>query len=742
MALSRLLVANRGEIAIRIMRAAADMGIPTVAIHPIDDAESLHVFKADQAVPLSGNGARAYLDIAQIVEVAKRTGCDAVHPGYGFLAENADFAIALAEAGIEFVGPTAETLQLFGDKVRARDLAADHGVPVLPGGDGVATVDGARAFFGSLAPGDTMIIKAVAGGGGRGARAVFNADAIPDTFEQCSGEAGAAFGNGDLYVEQFVPRARHIEVQVLGDGSGEVVHLWERECSIQRRFQKIVEIAPAPGLPEGLRSRITEAAQRLASEVGYRSLGTFEFLVDADRWTDDAPFYFMEANARLQVEHTVTEAVTGIDLVAAQLKIAEGRSLADLGLQQASIPRPRGFAIQARINMETITPDGQTLPSGGTLTAFDPPTGPGIRTDTYGYAGYTTNPAYDSLLAKLIIHSPSPDFDDAIRRTYRALSEFRIEGVATNLSFLQTLLQHPDFAGLRFHTRFVEENAAELAALNGEAHPRLYAEAAVATAVSGNAGDAGGFAGARIDTSDPLALFKHDRDTKAIQTTATQDGIATPDLSGPDGSVGFPAPIQGTIVIIHVAEGDSVKRGDQLVVIESMKLFHVIKADQGGVIRRVTMAVGDTVRQNYPLVFIEPSGDADDAGEIEDAIDPDYIRPDLELLYERRAFTLDENRPDAVASRRRFGYRTARENIYDLVDDGTFVEFGPIVVAAQRARRTEEWLRERTPADGMVLGLAHVNGHLFPETKSRVIAMSYDYTVFAGTQGTRNHYKQ
>ncbi|MCH7907595.1 MAG: carbamoyl-phosphate synthase large subunit, partial [Chloroflexi bacterium] len=259
MALSRLLVANRGEIAIRIMRAAADLGIPTVAVYPQDDSQSLHAYKADETVLLPGSGARAYLDIQQIVESAKKTGCDGVHPGYGFLAENAGFARALDEAGITFVGPTAETLDLFGDKVRARGLAAEHGVPVLPGTAGGVTEDDARAFFESLAPGGAMILKAVAGGGGRGTRAVLDADAIADTYELCRGEAQASFGNGDLYAEQFIPRARHIEVQILGDGGGEVVHLWERECSIQRRSQKIVEIAHSPVRPEGLRSRIIEA---------------------------------------------------------------------------------------------------------------------------------------------------------------------------------------------------------------------------------------------------------------------------------------------------------------------------------------------------------------------------------------------------------------------------------------------------------------------------------------------------
>ena len=260
MALSKLLVANRGEIAIRIMRAAADLGIPTVAIYPQDDSGSLHAYKADENFVLPGRGARAYLDIEQIVTAATETGCDAIHPGYGFLSENAEFARAISEAGLTFVGPTIETLDLFGDKTRARKLAEENNVPVLPGTKGTVSIEEARSFFESLAPGDAMILKAVAGGGGRGTRAITSLDNLEETFNQCSGEANASFGNGDLYAEKFISRARHIEVKVLGDGSGEVVHMWERECSLQRRFQKIVEIAPAPGIPEGLRSRIIQAA--------------------------------------------------------------------------------------------------------------------------------------------------------------------------------------------------------------------------------------------------------------------------------------------------------------------------------------------------------------------------------------------------------------------------------------------------------------------------------------------------
>ena len=463
MALKKLLIANRGEVAVRVSRAAADLGIATVAIHSQDDAASLHVQAADEALPLSGRGVPAYLDGAGIVRLAHAAGCDSVHPGYGFLAENAAFARACEAGGLRFVGPAVETLELFGDKLRARAAALAHDVPVLPGTDAPTSVDQATTFFKGLPAGSAMMIKAVAGGGGRGTRAISSADQIAATFERCRSEAEGAFGDGTLYVERMVTRARHVEVQILGDGT-EVVQVGERECSAQRRHQKLVEIAPAPGLPGALRTRVIDAARRMAAAVGYRSLGTFEFLVDAADVGDAAAFSFVEANPRLQVEHTVTEAVTGLDLVQAQLGIAGGRSLAELGLTQEQIPAPRGFAIQARVNLETPSADGRMQPAGGTITAFEPPTGPGVRTDTYGYAGYTTNPAFDSLLAKVIGHSTSPRFADAVRRTSRALGEFRLAGVATNIPFLQNLMDHPDFRAGRIYTRFVDDHWSDLVA--------------------------------------------------------------------------------------------------------------------------------------------------------------------------------------------------------------------------------------------------------------------------------------
>ena len=391
MPIQRLLVANRGEIAIRILRTAAELELATAAIHSSDDSASQHIQHADLQIPLDGIGPAAYLDIAQIVERAREHECDAIHPGYGFLAENADFARACEEAGITFVGPSPAALALFGDKARARTLAAARGAPILSGSDHAVDLDGARAFFEQLG-GRPMVIKAVAGGGGRGMRAVTEADEIADAFERCAREAQAAFGNGALFVERFIPRARHIEVQIAADQHGAVTHIGERECTIQRRYQKLIEIAPSPTLSADLRERISAAAVELAAAGGYTNLGTFEFLVDAD---SEGEFAFIEANARLQVEHTVTEEVTGLDLVQCQLRIAEGAALDVLGL--AEPPPRRGFAIQARVNLERMREDGEVRPAAGALRSFRPPSGPGVRVDSYGYAGYAANPNFDSL---------------------------------------------------------------------------------------------------------------------------------------------------------------------------------------------------------------------------------------------------------------------------------------------------------------------------------------------------------
>jgi acetyl/propionyl-CoA carboxylase alpha subunit len=734
MSMTCLLVANRGEIAIRVIRAAAELGIQTVAVYSEDDAASLHVRKADAARRLAGQGAAAYLDAEQIVRVALEAGCDAVHPGYGFLSENAAFARRCAGAGLTFVGPQPEVLDLFGDKARARAMAQELGVPVLQGTPGPTSLDEARAFLAALGEGGAVMVKAIAGGGGRGMRPVTRAEDLEQAFTRCQSEARSAFGNGDLYVERLIPLARHIEVQVVGDGTGHVSHLWERECTIQRRNQKLVEVAPSPGLTDDLRERLTGYAVRMAEAVRYKNLGTFEFLVDGSSPYGADAIAFIEANPRLQVEHTVTEEVTGIDLVTTQLRIASGATLASLDLQQPEIPRPRGYAIQARINMETIGADGMTRPSGGTLTAFEPPTGPGLRTDTFGYVGYTTSPYFDSLLAKLVVHSVAGDFASAAAKAYRALCEFRVEGVGTNIPFLQNLLRHPDFTGDRISTRFVEERAAELAAGAPGAHRRLFFEPEQPGAAT-PAPVAAGRAGAAIDTRDPLAVLAHGK--AAVETVRESVLPATP-----DGMVAVLTPLQGTIVSVDVRDGDTVHRGQQVAVMEAMKMEHVITAGVGGTVRGIRVAPGEAVLPGLPLLFIEESV-VETELEVQAAdVDLDRVRPDLEEVHQRHAIGLDAARPDAVARRRKTGQRTARENIDDLCDPGTFIEYGPLVIAAQRRRRPVEELIEKTPADGLVAGIGSVNGDLFDDAKARTILMSYDYTVLAGTQGTQNHRKK
>jgi len=474
MSFSSLLIANRGEIAIRIMRAANELGIATVAIYSEDDEQCLHIKKADQALALKGKGARAYMDIEQILALAKQSGCDAIHPGYGFLSENAGFADSCTAAGIVFVGPATEGLTLFGDKLQARALAEKCDVPLWPGTTGSTSLEQAREFMDSLGENKSIMIKAIAGGGGRGIRPVHSQDEIEEAYDRCQSEARMSFGNGDVYVEQLIPRARHIEVQVVGDKSGNVSHLWERECTVQRRNQKLVEIAPSPNLSAGYRNQLLTAAVTMAKASNYDNLGTFEFLVDSDAQVGEQSFAFMEANPRLQVEHTVTEEVTGVDLVKTQIRIAAGESLTDMGLIQASVPAPRGYAMQLRVNMETMKADGSTRPSGGTLEVFDVPTGPGMRIDTFAYAGYKTSHSFDSLLAKVIGYSPSEDFTDLIARAYRGLCEFNIRGVTTNIPFLQSLLKHPEFLENNMYTRFVEEHITELAAPENSAHKELF----------------------------------------------------------------------------------------------------------------------------------------------------------------------------------------------------------------------------------------------------------------------------
>jgi acetyl/propionyl-CoA carboxylase alpha subunit/acetyl-CoA carboxylase carboxyltransferase component len=704
MPFNKLLIANRGEIAIRIARAAGETRLATVAIYPADDALSLHVRAADAAHEIPGRGARAYLDIEAVVAAAKATGCDALHPGYGFLSENTLLARRCAEEGITFIGPSPEALDLFGDKAKAKALAKETGVPIIEGTGGPTTLEQAKAFFASLGNGGAVMIKAIAGGGGRGMRIVDDAAKLEEAYARCQSEAKAAFGSDGVYVERLIRNARHIEVQIIGDHHGAISHLWERECTIQRRNQKLIEVAPSPSLSNVLRTRIIDAAKDLAAAANYDNLGTFEFLVDGDAKGDAQAFAFIEANPRLQVEHTVTEEVLGVDLVQAQLAVAGGATLGSLGLAQAYIPKPRGYAMQLRVNMEVMDEHGVTKPTGGTLSLFDLPAGPGVRVDTFGCSGYKTSAAFDSLLAKVIVHATGPNWTDVVQKATRTLREFRIGGVATNIPFLGAVLAHPDFIANRINTGFIDTHVAALVHVaNDLSAPELLEAGAAAT-------------------------IPEVRETAAAS-------------AGPAGSVPVPAPLQGTIVAIEVREGDLVRPGQQIAVLESMKMEHLVTAPHGGKVTRITAEAGITLMQDEAILFLEPAEiDAHDVTEEED-VDLDHIRPDLAELIARHAITLDENRPASVERRRKTNQRTARENIAQLVDEGSFVEYGSLAIAAQRRRRKVDDLIQNTPADGLISGVATVNAEKFGPEGARCMVISYDYTVLAGTQGHMNHKK-
>ena len=438
----KILIANRGEIALRIIRACKELGVKTVAVHSTADAHSLHVRFADQSVCIGPpKSADSYLHVPSIISAAEITDAEAIHPGYGFLAENASFAEVCNSAGIKFIGPSPESIKLMGDKARARETAKKAGVPILPGSEGVITEE-ADAVALSRELGFPVIIKAVAGGGGKGMRVVMEESEFASAFVMAQSEALAAFGNADVYVEKYITMPRHIEVQIIADDKGTTVSLGERECSIQRRHQKLIEEAPSVIVDGPLRKRMGDMAVALARSVKYRNAGTIEFLMDENR-----NFYFMEMNTRIQVEHPVTEMVTGVDLVKEQIRVAAGLPLS---FTQDEI-KVTGHSIECRVNAED--PEKFT-PSPGTITAYNPPGGPGVRVDTAAYTQYVIPPFYDSMIAKLIVYAATRE--EAILRMNRALDEFIIEGVKTTIPMHKRIIAEPDFQTGNISTKFME----------------------------------------------------------------------------------------------------------------------------------------------------------------------------------------------------------------------------------------------------------------------------------------------
>ena len=678
----RVLIANRGEIAVRIARAAAGLGVETVSVYAPADALGLHVraTTGSHALAASADPVAAYLDIAGLVAAAEATGCDAVHPGYGFLSESAAFARACQDAGLTFIGPGPDALALFGDKTRARDLAATLRIPIVPGSTLLATAEEAEADASAL--GYPVMLKASAGGGGRGMRAVSGSDEMAAAFARCRGEAQAAFGDGALFLEKLVQRPRHIEVQILADAHGDIVHLYERDCSVQLRNQKVVEIAPAPGLDSGLRARILADAIKLARAASYVNAGTVEFLVDPEA----GKHYFIECNPRIQVEHTVTEQVTGVDLVEAQFRIAAGETLKALGLADRAALEPRGFAVQARI--------AATGP--GTITGYKEPTGPGVRVDSCGYLGLVPPPQFDPMFAKLIGQSNSShSLASALDRTLRALDEFQIQGLPTNLGQLRAILSNPDLRAGDARTTLLAE------------HPELTAPATTPA------------------PSGALALFE--QQAAALGGGRTAAPVAQPStisLTVPDGEEGVECPMPGAIIEISVEPGATVAAGDTLMVVSAMKMETAVTAPCAGVVGAIEPhEVGATVAAGQIVATIAPSGGvASGPREYgEDSWAPMLAEVGALQAIAHNRFAPGSTDPGVVRQRDR-GKLICRERIDILLDEGSFREVGSL--AGFASYDDEGRVADFTPAN-------HVGGWGAIEARPAVVCAD-DFTSRGG----------
>ena len=650
--LKRVLIANRGEIAIRIAKAASALGIESVGVYAPADALSLHTRFMTQSLEIHGQNDKAgspvgsYLDVEALIGAAKASGCDCVHPGYGFLSENADFAKRCAAENLTFIGPTPQGLSLFGDKIRARELARSLEIPVVPGSTHPLTSsDEALPIADDL--GYPVMLKASAGGGGRGMRTVDNPEEMDEAFERCQSEAAEAFGDGSVFLEKLIEQPRHIEVQILADSQRNVVHLYERDCSVQLRNQKVIEIAPAPNLDTALRDRLLCDAVKLAKAASYVNAGTMEFLVSPET----GGYFFIECNARVQVEHTVTEQVLGIDIVEAQFIIASGGSLASLGLEgQESVGIPRGFAVQARV----------VARGTGTMTAYKEPSGPGVRVDACGYLGYTLQPQFDPLLAKVTGTSNSASsYTSALDRTFRALDEFHIAGLPTNLPQLKAILSHPDVRIGNARTTLLE-NA-----------PEIMRPASSA------------------DRSNTLALLEQQAKIMGVSTRMSglvSSGSASeslmPSLKAGAGQQSVVCPMSGTVVSISVNTGDTVSKGDTLFVISAMKMETVIESPcSGSVVAVQPLNVDDSVTTGQVIALITPS--EIDTGQIAPPLSQHQTwAPILEEIQVLKNLALARLAPGSddpgVVRQRSRGKLTCRERIDLLLDDGSFREIGSV----------------------------------------------------------------
>ena len=569
--MKKVLIANRGEIAVRIARACADYGVKSVAVYANADIDALHVRRADEAYGLDGDKpAQTYLNIEKLIAIAKRSGADAVHPGYGFLSESEAFARAVLDAGLIWIGPKPDTIAKLGDKVEARKIALKVGAPLVAGtADPVTSADEVLAF--AQQHGLPIIIKAAFGGGGRGMKIAWRMDEVAELYESAVREAVTAFGRGECFVEQFLDKPRHIEAQVMADTHGNVVVLGTRDCSLQRRNQKLVEEAPAPFISEAQRARIHSAAKAICAEAGYISAGTVEFLLSGN-----GSISFLEVNTRLQVEHTVTEETTGIDLVQEQLRVADG-----LPLSFTQTPAPRAHSIEFRINAEDV--GRGFLPTPGLITRFAPPSGPGVRLDSGVETGSVIPGTFDSMMAKLIVTGATRA--QALARARRALAEFQIEGVASVLPFHKAVLNQPDFVGadgFHVHTRWIETEFAEPLAAAARAEP-VADTSLLRTAIE--------IDGRRVSLGLPAMLLQGLSAPTAVASQAAQQSV------DPDAVA---SPIAGNLHVWKVADGDEVKEGDVIAVMEAMKMEMQVSAHRSG---RITMAVQAGTAQTLGAVI-------------------------------------------------------------------------------------------------------------------------------------------
>ncbi len=692
--INSVLIANRGEIAIRIAKTLTEMSIKSYGIYADDDASSDHLSYMENNFLIPGSGPSSYTNIKSIVKVLKENNIEAVHPGYGFLSESAEFCHQCEKNSIIFLGPNKDVLKKFGDKEESKILAQKLKIPVCQTFGEIKSSQDISNIF-KKTKSKKIILKSNFGGGGKGSRLISKGKNYEDTYNVIKNEAISFSGSSCIFAEEYIENARHIEVQILGDGE-KCIHLFERDCSFQRNFQKIIEITPAPNLKQSTKNLIYQYAKRICEEVSLKGLATVEFIVNKGQ-----KIFFIEVNPRIQVEHTITEELTRVDLVRAQINIFSGLKLKDLKVE-APIKLGNRASIQARLNMEKYDANKTLLPGLGIIQEYNIVSGPGLRFDGYGKVGYENKGHYDSLLTKIIASSEF-GLKDAVNKLIFALEKSVVKGIATNKNLLISILRNEDFFEANFDTSTLDKKLNKYL----------------------------------------LSIKKENKSDSVLKNIQSQKfpQKAEP-IKNNDNQFVIKSNLIGTIIEINISNGQDVIKGDAVLIQESMKMHHSLKVERSGKIGNIFVEVGDTVSINSNLFELLPvKGSIDSRLKLKNSKKSKAIRDDLKELRKRRSYNLDKNRSVAVKKRKLLGKRTARENIKRLTDNNEFFEYGDLVYAAQRSRRSLNDLIENTPADGLITGISNVNSDLFDANRTKTAIMHYDYMVLAGTQGMNNHKK-